>query len=92
MTIYSIQLAVNLIWTPLFFVAKRPVPATIDILALVSLNGYLTYLYSSVNEVSAWLQVPYLAWLSFATYLCIGTSALNDWDLTGVSTDPKKAN
>ena len=83
MTVYSIQLAVNLVWMPLFFGLKRPVEATADIVVLLGLNGYLTYLWSSIDQV-AWLcQIPYLGWLSFATYLCAGAGYLNDWDLTG---------
>lgn len=83
MTLYSVQLGLNLIWTPLFFVAKRPVEATVDILTLTAANAYLTYLYSQIDTVSAWCQAPYLGWLSFATYLCVSISHLNDWDLKG---------
>lgn len=81
MTVYTLQLGINLVWMPLFFVAKRPVEASVDILALIGLNGYLTYLYSGIDEVAAWCQVPYLAWLGFATYLCVGAGHLNGWDL-----------
>ena len=80
-TLYTIQLGLNLAWTPLFFVAKRPVAATVDIVALVGANAYLTYLWSSVDTVAAWCQVPYLSWLGFATYLCVSINVLNDWDL-----------
>jgi translocator protein len=79
-TLYTIQLGLNLVWMPLFFVAKRPVEATLDIVALLGLNGYLTYLWSSVDPIAGWCQVPYLAWLSFATYLCAGAGYLNDWN------------
>lgn len=82
-TVYSVQLALNLVWTPLFFGAKKPVAATVDILALVATNAYLTYLWSSVDTVSACCMVPYLGWLGFATYLCVGVSYVNNWDLTG---------
>lgn len=88
MTLYTIQLGLNLVWMPLFFVAKRPVEATVDILALIGVNGYLTYLWSGIDEVATWCQVPYLAWLGFATYLCAGAGYLNNWDLA--STEVKK--
>jgi translocator protein len=87
-TLYTIQLGLNLIWMPLFFVAKRPIEATVDIVALVGINGYLTYLWSSVDSVAAWCLVPYLGWLSFATYLCAGAGYLNGWELD-VKTTPK---
>lgn len=82
-TVYSVQLGLNLVWTPLFFGLKKPVAATADILALVAANAYLTYLWSSVDAVSAYCMVPYLGWLGFATYLCVGVSHVNGWDLTG---------
>lgn len=33
-TLYTVQLGLNLIWMPLFFWAKRPIEATVDIVAL----------------------------------------------------------
>lgn len=82
MTLYSIQLALNLAWMPLFFGLKRPILATIDILGLIGVNGYLTYLWSTIDETAAYLQAPYMAWLGFATYLCVGSGYLNNWDLS----------
>ncbi len=82
LTLYTIQLGLNLAWMPLFFVAKRPIAATVDILALAGVNGYLTYLWSGIDETAAWCQVPYLGWLGFATYLCVGAGYLNNWDLS----------
>ncbi|KAK5990851.1 Translocatorhomolog-like protein [Cladobotryum mycophilum] len=92
LTLYSIQLGLNLAWMPLFFVAKRPIEATVDIVSLLGLNGYITYLWSSVDEVAGWCQAPYLTWLSFATYLCIGAGYLNDWNLENkeITRDVKK--
>ena len=80
-TIYTVQLALNLIWMPLFFGANRPVEASVDILALTGSVGYLAYTWSKIDEIAAWSLVPYLGWLGFATYLCIGTGYLNNWDL-----------
>jgi translocator protein len=81
MTLYSVQLGLNLAWTPLFFIARRPVEAVVDIVTLIGVNGYLTYLYSSIDPVAAWCQAPYMSWLGFATYLCVGVGYLNNWDL-----------
>jgi benzodiazapine receptor len=66
---------------PLFFVAKRPVEATIDIVALTATTGYLTYIWGQVDPVAGWALVPYLGWLGFATYLSAGVGYLNDWDI-----------
>ncbi|PHH89601.1 hypothetical protein CDD83_5692 [Cordyceps sp. RAO-2017] len=82
LTLYTLQLGLNLAWMPLFFVAKRPVEATADIVALLGLNGYLAYLWSSVDCAAALCHLPYLGWLGFATYLCAGAGHLNGWDFS----------
>lgn len=82
LTLYTIQLGLNLAWMPLFFVAKRPIEASIDIITLIGLNGYLAYTWGAIDEVAGWCQVPYLGWLGFATYLCVGAGYLNGWDLS----------
>ncbi|KAI2617522.1 TspO/MBR-related protein [Hypomontagnella submonticulosa] len=81
-TLYSAQLGLNLLWMPLFFGLRRPVLALADIVSLVGLNGYLTYLYFSVDNISGWCQLPYMAWLGFATYLTAGVGYLNNWDIS----------
>ena len=59
---------------PLFFGLKRPIEATVDIVALTGVTGYLTYIWSQVDPVAAWGIAPYLGWLGFATYLSVSTS------------------
>ncbi|KKY14100.1 putative translocator protein [Phaeomoniella chlamydospora] len=92
-TVYTVQLALNLIWMPLFFGAKRPVEASVDIIALSGTVAYLAYTWSKVDKVATWCLAPYLGWLGFATYLCIGTGYLNKWDLASKekSKDAKQA-
>ena len=82
-TLYTVQLGLNLIWMPLFFKFKRPIEASVDIVALTGVTGYLLYTWSQVDEVAAWCLAPYLGWLGFATYLSVGVGYLNDWDLQG---------
>ena len=79
-TLYTIQLGLNLAWMPLFFVKGWPIPASADIVALTGTVGYLTYIWSMVDETAAYCMAPYLGWLSFASYLCIGTGYLNGWN------------
>ncbi|GAB7357056.1 hypothetical protein MBLNU459_g7875t1 [Dothideomycetes sp. NU459] len=82
-TLYTIQLGLNLIWMPLFFSLKRPIEATLDIVALTGTTGYLAYIWGQVDEVAGWTLVPYLGWLTFATYLSAGAGYLNDWNFQG---------
>ena len=80
-TLYTIQLGLNLLFMPLFFVAKRPVEATIDCAALFGVVGYLTSVWGAVDPVAGWCLAPYLGWLGYATYLSGGVGYLNDWNI-----------
>lgn len=86
-TLYTIQLGLNLIWMPLFFWAKRPIEATVDIVALTGVTGYLAYVWGQVDRTAGWALAPYLAWLGFATYLSAGVGYLNDWDTASKEVD-----
>jgi len=92
-TLYTVQLALNLAWMPLFFHFKRPIEASIDIVALTGVTGYLAYVWGQVDEVSAWCLAPYVGWLGFATYLSVGVGYLNNWNIkdkeTSLSPDTK---
>ncbi|MCJ1323934.1 hypothetical protein MMC10_000596 [Thelotrema lepadinum] len=82
-TLYTIQLGLNLIWMPLYFKWKRPIEASVDIVALTGVTAYLANVWGQVDEVAAWALAPYLGWLGFASYLCIGSGYLNNWDFSG---------
>jgi translocator protein len=81
-TLYSVQLGLNLAWMPLFFGLRRPVTALVDIVALLGINGYLTHQFFQLDTVAGWLFVPYMAWLSFATYLTAGVGVMNNWRIS----------
>ncbi|KAK3337263.1 TspO/MBR-related protein [Cercophora scortea] len=82
-TLYTIQLGLNMAWMPLFFGLRRPIEATVDVVAMLGTNAYLAWLWGTqVDATAGWLLVPYVAWLSFATYLSAGVGYLNDWDLS----------
>jgi len=69
LTCYFVQLALNAAWTPLFFGAHQLGVALVVIVALW-LGILVTWLsFRRVNVTAGWLFVPYLAWVSFATYL-----------------------
>ncbi|KAF3919808.1 hypothetical protein ABW20_dc0109489 [Dactylellina cionopaga] len=81
--LYTTQLGLNLIWTPLFFGIERPDLALVDILALGANLAVLTKSYFEIgDEVAGWTMVPYLAWIGFATYLNVGVGVLNGWEIT----------
>jgi len=74
---------------PLFYVAKRPIEATISAAALFGINSYLTYLWADIDDIAGWLMVPYVAWLGYSAYLSAGVGYLNNWTLKGKAAGEK---
>ena len=74
---YYLQLIVNLIWPILFFVLKARLLSSIWIVLLLILIIYMIVTFNKKNKLAAYLQIPYLIWTAFATYLNIGVYLLN---------------
>lgn len=75
--IYYIQLIVNLLWPIAFFVLKWRLFAFIWILILDALVVLMIFTFYKRNKTAALLQLPYLAWVLFASYLNLGVYILN---------------
>lgn len=76
-TIYYLQLFVNALWSILFFTLKWRFIAFLWILLLDVLVIIMIYRFCSKNKVSGLLQIPYLIWILFATYLNLAIYLLN---------------
>ena len=74
---YYIQLIVNLLWSIIFFVLKWRFVSILWILLLISLVINMIVIFYNKNKLSGLLQIPYLIWIIFATYLNIGIYLLN---------------
>ncbi len=66
---FAVQLALNLAWTPLFFAAHQITWALVLIVALDVAVIITIVLFRRVRPLAAWLMLPYLAWILFATLL-----------------------
>jgi tryptophan-rich sensory protein len=75
--ILIIHIIANFSWTPLFFGLQNPLLALIDILILDVTLVMLVYWFWQASTVAGVLLVPYLCWVSFATYLNAGLYWLN---------------
>lgn len=75
--LYTTQLALNLAWMPLYFGFNKPRLALADIVLLWGNIATLSYVWSDVDVTASYLMLPYLAWVSFATYLNAATIYLN---------------
>ncbi|GAA4811337.1 TspO/MBR family protein [Nocardioides caeni] len=77
LALWGIQLALNLAWTPLFFAADRYVLALVDIVALLAAVIATIVVFHRRSPVAAYLFVPYVAWVGFATALNAAIVVLN---------------
>jgi len=70
MTIWWIHYALNVIWTPIFFGLRRlRLGLAINILMVTTLAFGVMPKYYQIQPLAAYLLVPYLLWIIFATAL-----------------------
>ena len=67
--IFIIQLVFNAAWSWLFFRFQMPLISLINIYLLIALNLYITTLMYKENKLAFILFIPYVLWISFASYL-----------------------
>lgn len=69
LNIYIVSLVMNLLWPIIFFGFKLKVLGFFWILILILVVGYMIYKFYDKNKVSAYLLIPYLLWIIFASIL-----------------------
>ena len=75
--IYTIQLAVNFFWSIIFFNLEAFLFAFLWILLLWVLIIVMIVKFYEINKTAAYLQIPYLLWVTFAAYLNFAIFLLN---------------
>ena len=73
----GVQLALNLLWTPLFFALNLRLAAFVLLLILLAAVIATTYEFNKKDRTAAYLMLPYIAWLVFAGYLNLAAFILN---------------
>jgi benzodiazapine receptor len=68
-SIFIIQLFFNAAWSWLFFRFQMPLIALLDIYLLIAINIYILNLMYKENKLAFFLFIPYVIWISFASYL-----------------------
>jgi tryptophan-rich sensory protein len=74
---YGVQLALNLIWSPLFFGIGWRGLALVDIVLLDVVVVVTIAAFWRVQRTAALLMLPYLGWILFATALNYSVWSLN---------------
>lgn len=68
-TAFSVQLVLNVLWSYLFFGLRSPLLGLLDIIVLWFAIALTIVLSFKVSKTAAVMLIPYLAWVSVATYL-----------------------
>lgn len=74
---FGLNGALNLLWSVLFFLARRPDWALFELLLLAASVAYLVRLCAGVDRAASGALLPYLAWVIFAGSVNAGVWWLN---------------
>lgn len=75
--VYAVNLAINFIWSIIFFNMQAYLFAFVWILLLIAVIAAMIVLFKRVSPLAAYLQIPYLLWVIFAAYLNLAIYILN---------------
>jgi translocator protein len=75
--LFAFQFTLNLAWSPIFFIAHQVTAAFWLILAILAAAILTTLAFSRIRKAAAWLMLPYLLWLGFASILNYQFDQLN---------------
>ena len=75
--VYALQLFINSLWTLFFFRLEWYLFSFFWLILLLVLIIYMIYCFFPINKKASLLQIPYLIWVLFASYLNLGIYILN---------------
>jgi benzodiazapine receptor len=77
LTLFALQLAINLGWTVVFFGLQKIASAVATIVVLDVAVLVTMLAFRAVDRLAALLMLPYVAWVAFATVLNVAVWRLN---------------
>ena len=77
LSIYGFQLFFNFLWTIIFFAFYQYLAAFIVLVMLWILILLTIISFNKINSLAGKLQIPYLAWVTFAGYLNLAIYLIN---------------
>lgn len=69
LTLFAIQLVLNTMWSIVFFGLHKVGPAFGEILLLWMMIIATAVAFLPLSLLAAWLLIPYIVWVAFASYL-----------------------
>lgn len=76
-TVFIVQWLLNVAWSFFFFYLQNPFFALIEIVLLLMSIIAMIIVFARIDKRSAYLLIPYLAWVTFASYLNYSIWSLN---------------
>ena len=77
LSVFALQLALNSLWSILFFGLRNPTAALVEIVVLWVAIFLTIRRFYPISQWAAWLLIPYLLWVSFASVLNLFIVILN---------------
>ena len=77
LTIYWVQLALNFMWSIIFFRFEALWLAFVVIMALWIMIIAMILSFRKISPLAAYINIPYLIWVTFAAYLNLATAIIN---------------
>ena len=77
LTIFTIQFVLNFCWSIIFFNQHQIGLALIEIIVMWICILITIFQFGKLSSIAAWLLVPYISWVSFATILNAAIWKLN---------------
>jgi len=75
--LFAVQFLFNVAWSYLFFGINKPLWAFVEILILIGFILATIIYFFKVNKLSGYLLIPYILWVSFASFLNYSIWKLN---------------
>ena len=69
LVLFGIQLVLNTLWSIIFFGSHNPGAAFVEIIFLWLAILATIIAFAKISKPAAWLLLPYILWVSFASYL-----------------------
>ena len=77
LTLYYLQLAINFFWSITFFRFQAMGASIIVIILLLFTVSMMAISFYKIKPLAGIINLPYILWVAFATYINIGIYALN---------------
>lgn len=75
--LFAVQLVLNFFWSLIFFKMQQPGWAFVEIILMWLMILFTIVWFGKISSTAAWLLVPYISWVSFASVLNYSIWSLN---------------